>query len=48
MSSRVAKWVFVLMAGVALSALGAAPQPGPSPHIVLEQPPQLDRYHRAC
>jgi DNA-binding beta-propeller fold protein YncE len=42
MSSRVAKWVFVLMAGVALSALGAAPQPGPSPHIVLEQPPQLD------
>jgi hypothetical protein len=39
MSSRVAKWVFVLMAGVALSALGAAPQPGPSPHIVLEQPP---------
>jgi YVTN family beta-propeller protein len=42
MSSRVAKWVFVLMAGGALSALGAAPQPGPSPHIVLEQPPQLD------
>jgi YVTN family beta-propeller protein len=42
MSSRVAKWVFVLVAGVALSALGAAPQPGPSPHIVLEQPPQLD------
>ena len=42
MSSRVAKWVFVLVAGVALSALGVAPQPGPSPHIVLEQPPQLD------
>jgi DNA-binding beta-propeller fold protein YncE len=42
MSSRVAKWVFVLVAGVALSALGAAPQPGTSPHIVLEQPPQLD------
>jgi YVTN family beta-propeller protein len=39
MSSRVAKWVFVLVAGVALSALGAAPQPGTSPHIVLEQPP---------
>jgi DNA-binding beta-propeller fold protein YncE len=39
MSSRVAKWVFVLMVGGALSALGAAPQPGPSPHIVLEQPP---------
>ncbi len=42
MSSRVAKWVFVLVAGVALSALssGAAPQPGHS--LVLEQPPQLD------